>query len=79
MNLERRVLIEAAYTAAWCERQPLLGPRVLRDLLDPQPAARVLSKEDAENAAKDHAELASMFDSLAETQRRARDAGGGKA
>lgn len=70
----KRLLLEAAYTGAWAGRQHTLSEDGLRRLLDPRPAVRVLSGEEAEKAARDHAELSALFDSLAETQRRARAA-----
>lgn len=68
----KRLLLEAAYKGAWAARQHTLSGPGLERFLSDEPAVRVLSGEEAEKAAQDHAELAAMFESLAETQRRAR-------
>lgn len=71
-------MLEAAFTAAWCERQKVLGPKVLNRLLDPNPLpeVRVLAPAEAAKAAREHHELAAMFESLAASQKAKRDGGG---
>lgn len=72
MVQRKRLLLEAAYKGAWAARQHSLSGAGLNRFLSDEPAVRVLEGEEAEKAAKDHAEIAAMFESLAETQRRER-------
>lgn len=68
-------MLEAAYMGAYAARLPTLGgPGGLARFLDPPPPARVLEGVEAAEAARQHAELAQMFDSLAASQQRARGA-----